>query len=33
MILSACDLVIEIDFGNDKPGAILQRKEKGYRHD
>jgi hypothetical protein len=33
MILSAVDLVIEIDFGNDKPGAILQRKEKGYWHD
>ena len=33
MILAAADLVIEIDFGNDKPGAILQRKEKGYWHD
>ena len=33
MIYSAVDLVIEIDFGNDKPGAILQRKEKGYWHD
>jgi hypothetical protein len=33
MILSAIDLVIEIDFGNDMPGAILQRKEKGYWHD
>jgi len=32
MIWSAGDLGIEIDFGNDKPGAILQRKEKGgYR--
>jgi len=30
MILSAIDLVIEIDFGNDQPGAILQRKEKGH---
>ena len=30
MILSAIDLVIEIDFGNDKPGVILQRKDKGY---
>ena len=30
MILSAIDLVIEIDFGTDKPGDILQRKEKGY---
>ena len=29
MILSANDLVIEIDFGDDQPGAILQRKEKG----
>ena len=27
MIWSAGDLGIEIDFGNDKPGAILQRKE------
>ena len=26
-------LGIEIDFGTDKPGAILQRKEKGYWHD
>jgi hypothetical protein len=33
MILSACDLVIEIDFGPDQPGAILQRKEKGHWHD
>ena len=33
MIYSAGDLGIEIDFGNDKPGAILQRKEKGYWHD
>ena len=33
MILSASDLVIEINFGSDKPGAILQRKEKGYWHD
>ena len=32
MIWSAGDLGIEIDFGPDKPGAILQRKEKGdYR--
>jgi len=28
MILSAGDLGIEIDYGPDKPGAILQRKEK-----
>jgi hypothetical protein len=33
MIYSAGDLGIEIDFGPDKPGAILQRKEKGYLHD
>jgi len=33
MILSAGDLGIEIDFGPDQPGAILQRKEKGYWHD
>jgi hypothetical protein len=33
MILSAVDLVIEIDFETDKPGAILQRKKKGYWHD
>jgi hypothetical protein len=33
MIYSAGDLGVEIDFGPDKPGAILQRKEKGYWHD
>ena len=33
MIYSAGDLGIEIDFGTDKPGAILQRKDKGYWHD
>ena len=33
MIYSADDLGIEIDFETDKPGAILQRKEKGYWHD
>ncbi|NOR40168.1 MAG: hypothetical protein GQ537_03040 [Gammaproteobacteria bacterium] len=33
MILSAIDLVIEIDFGRNQPGAILQCKEKGYWHD
>jgi hypothetical protein len=33
MILAAADLVIEIDFGTDQPGAVLQRKEKGYWHD
>ncbi len=30
MIYSAGDLGIEIDFGPDDPGAVLQRKEKGY---
>jgi hypothetical protein len=29
MILSAGDLALEIDFGRNQPGAILQRKEKG----
>ena len=29
----ACAQGIEIDFETDKPGAILQRKEKGYWHD
>ena len=33
MIYSAGDLGIEIDFKTDKPGAILQRKEKGFWHD
>ena len=33
MIYSAGDLGVEIDFGNDQPGAILQRKEKGHWHD
>ena len=33
MIYSAATLGIEIDFETDKPGAILQRKEKGYWHD
>ncbi len=32
-IYSAGDLGVVIDFGPDKPGAILQRKEKGYWHD
>ncbi len=32
MIWSAGDLGIEIDFGPDQPGAILQRKEEnGYQ--
>ena len=29
MILSAGDLALEIDFGRDQLGAILQRKVKG----
>lgn len=33
MILSTADLGIEIDFGTDRPGAILQRKDKGYWRD
>ena len=33
MIWSAGDLGIEIDFGTDQPGAILQRKEIGYWRD
>ena len=35
MIWSAGDPNIEIDFGllYEVPGAILQRKEKGYYHD
>jgi hypothetical protein len=33
MIYSAVDLGIEIDFGPDQPGAVLQRKEKGHWHD
>jgi len=33
MIYLAGDLGIEIDFGPNQPGAILQRKEKGYWHD
>ena len=33
MIYSAGDLGLHVDFGPDKPGAILQRKEKGYWHD
>ncbi len=32
MIYSAEELGIEIDFGPDQSGAILQRKEKGYWH-
>jgi len=33
MIYSAGDLGIEIDFGTDKPGAILQHNEKGHWRD
>ncbi len=33
MLYSADDLCIEIDFETDKPGAVLQRNEKGYWHD
>jgi len=33
MILSAGDLGIEIDFGPNQPGAILQYRDKGYWHD
>ena len=33
MICSAGDLGVEIDFGSNKPGAILQRKENGGWHD
>jgi hypothetical protein len=33
MIYSAVDLCIEIDFGTDQPGAILQSKDKGYWRD
>jgi hypothetical protein len=29
MILSAGDLALEIDFGRNQPGAIVQRKVKG----
>jgi len=33
MILSAGDLNLEIDFGRNQPGAILQRKVKGEYQD
>ena len=33
MILSAGDLALEIDFGRNQPGAILQRKLKGRYQD
>ena len=33
MILSAGDLNLEIDFGRNQPGAILQRRIKGRYQD
>ena len=33
MIWSAGDLGIEIDFGSNQPGAILQRRERDGWHD
>jgi hypothetical protein len=33
MIYSAGDLGIEIDFGPNQPGAILQRKDRGHWRD
>ncbi len=33
MIYSAVDLGIEIDFGSNEPGAILQYRDKGYWYD
>ncbi len=33
MIYPAGDLGVEIDFGPDEPGAILQRKEKSVWRD
>jgi hypothetical protein len=33
MIYSAGDLGVEIDFGSDEPGTILQREDKGYWRD
>ena len=33
MILSAGDLALEIDFGRDLPGSILQRKINGEWQD
>jgi hypothetical protein len=33
MLYSAGDLGVEIDFGPDQPGAILQRKDKGCWRD
>ena len=33
MIYSAVDLGIEIDFGRNQPGAILQYEDRGYWYD
>jgi hypothetical protein len=33
MIYSAVDLCIEIDFGSNEPGTILQREDRGYWRD
>ena len=33
MAYSAVDLCIEIDFGSNEPGAILQYLDRGYWHD
>ena len=33
MILSAGDLALEIDFGRNQPGSILQHKVKGRYQD
>jgi len=33
MIYSSGDLGIEIDFGSNEPGAILQRKDRGHWRD
>jgi hypothetical protein len=33
MIYSAVDLGVKIDFGPNKPGAILQHKDKSHWHD
>jgi len=33
MILSAGDLALELDFGRNQPGSILQRKVKGEWQD
>ena len=33
MIYSAVDLCIEIDFGSNEPGAVLQYEDRGYWYD